>query len=275
MDEKQDPEEFPQDLPEEIPLGIPEVLVHCYNHPQVRAMTQCPRCSIYYCNQCLMIRWGKLLCQSCIAVMEAEKAEVRGGGPELLEGERDPYDDLAPDVGPIFSPDAGILGEDGTLANPIKRLFGFAVDIVMTRILVVILFWLLGFVIPVVGETIFYRIATGGFKNLMLNIVYYRPLYLWPIVDIIYFTLSYAFTGRTFGMTLLNMRLVTVEGDFLSLHQAFVRALVLIITLPFGYVTIPFNQLRQSLPDLAASICVVNFSGIKRVDPDDTVFIRI
>jgi uncharacterized RDD family membrane protein YckC len=69
-----------------------------------------------------------------------------------------------------------------------------------------------------------------------------------------------AFVGRTVGMSVLGLRVVTRQGDTLSGRQSIVRTLVFPISFlifGLGFLGILFSPERRSLHDAAAGSVVV------------------
>jgi uncharacterized RDD family membrane protein YckC len=106
-------------------------------------------------------------------------------------------------------------------------------------------------------------LAFAGFKFLV------RPrAFTWPepsalnlgtlawIMLIAYLTIGWAVTGRTFGKTVLGLRVVKADGSPLRLWRAFVRAL-LCAAFPIGLFWSAVNHRNASVQDLIVRTTVV------------------
>ena len=106
-------------------------------------------------------------------------------------------------------------------------------------------------------------LAFAGFKFLV------RPrAFTWPepsalnlgtlawIMLIAYLTIGWAVTGRTFGKTVLGLRVVEADGSPLRLWRAFVRAL-LCAAFPIGLFWSAVSHRNASVQDLIVRTTVV------------------
>jgi uncharacterized RDD family membrane protein YckC len=76
----------------------------------------------------------------------------------------------------------------------------------------------------------------------------------------LYFSYQWAVSGKTLGMAILGVQVVTVEGGPIAFRQAILRTLGLglcILTLGIGFLGIVFQRERRGLDDLVAKTAVV------------------
>lgn len=93
--------------------------------------------------------------------------------------------------------------------------------------------------------------------------LFHRSWLAIPFVAIwyfIYFAWQWSLGGRTVGMALLGIRVVTIDGDAIGQRAAAIRILVLpfsIFVLALGLIGVVFKETRQGWHDRAASTTVV------------------
>ncbi|MCD6283495.1 RDD family protein [bacterium] len=265
---------------EEVAPAVPEeAVVYCRNHPDVPAIAQCPVCAAYYCNDCLVIKKGRLLCKACAEAVYAPTEE------EIIEHGEDAYrhrGDFMPDAPPEFSPTMSGVGAEGRLANVFKRILGYALDILVARVIyilgyVVVSLFLAGISKGAVPSVL--QLGGGGLvagvKQVALSLFTLRFLPLVLILDYIYFFVSFALVNRTFGMSWLNLRIVSTYGDFVGLGACAIRAVVLVVSLGFSIIVALVHPRAMGLHDMAAGTFVVNFSGLKHVDVYESVNVKL
>ena len=60
-----------KDIPEDYDNAIKDyyrdtaIAITCRDHPDREAADRCPECEAYYCQECIVVRRGKLLCRTC------------------------------------------------------------------------------------------------------------------------------------------------------------------------------------------------------------------
>ncbi len=79
--------------------------------------------------------------------------------------------------------------------------------------------------------------------------------------EFFYFSYQWAVSGKTLGMAIFGLQVVTAEGRPISGRQAVLRtiglAVTLFLTLGIGFLGIVFQRDRRALDDFIAGTCVV------------------
>ena len=90
------------------------------------------------------------------------------------------------------------------------------------------------------------------------QLVAFIVLTLW---EFLYYTYQWAVSGKTLGMAILGLQVVTTQGGPISGRQAVLRTLglgfTLFITLGIGFIGIVFQHERRALNDYFAGTAVV------------------
>jgi uncharacterized RDD family membrane protein YckC len=147
----------------------------------------------------------------------------------------------------------------GHYAGPVSRLAAFAVDLAV----IWGVFLLIGASARFVAELFLgsdFELTDGWQWIGGAAFLMWFFLYLW---------LTLAFAGRTWGMTLLGLRVVEREGETLSGKSALVRTLVFPFSFLFfglGFLGIFISPERRTLHDAAASSAVVYDWGDRPAD---------
>jgi len=253
--------------------------IYCRNHPDRPAIAQCPVCGSYYCRDCMVIKKGRLLCKTCAETEFApteEEVMAKGEDAFQLRG------DFLPEAPPVFNPAGSAEGGEAHLAHPLKRILVFIIDVALARVAY--------FVVFVVFSTFLAAISLGhipsvltlghgsfglGVKVLALNLLHFRPLPVLLVLDFLYFFTSYFFFNRTLGMNWANLRIVTLDGDFVGVWGCALRAFLLVFTLGLGIIFALVHPQRMGLHDMLAQTYVINYSGLKRVDPLETITVKM
>jgi uncharacterized RDD family membrane protein YckC len=256
-----------------------ETVVYCRKHPEVVAISQCPVCAAYYCNDCLVIKRGRLLCRTCAESAYAPSEQ------EVIELGEDAYKhkgDFLPEFLPEFNPSAFGAGSEGRLSNAFKRVFGFVLDIALARVLYIFSYVVLTLLLAGLSKGAVKGVLTlgngsviAGIKVVTYSVFHYHPLALILLLDFLYFFISYTVANRTPAMSWLNMRIVTVYGDFVGIGSSAIRSLLLVVTLGFSIIVAFIHPRAQGLHDMAAGTYVINYSGLKRVDVYETVNVKL
>ncbi len=264
---------------EAIPVVEEEAVVYCRNHPEVPAVAQCPVCAAYYCNDCLVIKKGRLLCRACAEAVYAPSEE------EIIEHGEKAYKergDFLPDAPPEFSPTGSAIGAEGRLANVFKRILGYALDIAVARALYILGYVVISLLLAGISKGAVPSVLQlgggsliDGVRHVVVALFTLRLLPLMMVLDFIYFSVSYTLANRTFGMGWLNLRIVSTYGDFVDIGSCAMRAAVLALTLGFSIIVALVHPRRMGLHDMAAGTYVVNFSGLKRVDVYETINVKL
>jgi len=256
--------------------------VMCKNHPDVPSVDQCPLCEAYYCQDCLVVRRGKLICKTC-AVSEYVPTEE-----EILEaqefGAGGTHAEITPEEKPEFQVGSALLGLEGRPTHPLKRLGALAFDLLITRLLVLVLAAIAGGLLSHQPGAFFHLFDQAQGVSVVAKLyqafVLLRPVVPWLIVfaviDFLYFFLTMSFFNRTLGMSWLSCRIVTEWGDFAGFGAVALRTLVFMVCLGWPAVLLAwFFPAFRGPHDYAAGTIVINYSGNKRVDSYDTVQIRL
>ncbi|MCD6118545.1 RDD family protein [bacterium] len=247
-----------------------EIAVNCYNHPDRRATAICPKCQIYYCSECMTIRKGKMMCKTCAeSEFAVEDNEIKIGEKEPLEAQ------ITPDRPPDFNPYGTETHSEGRYANPIVQLISFILDLALSRVIYFILFIIVSFVwVALQGKFLPYEF-TGIVKLYWPAVFSFNKLWIFFIGDIIYFFTLLSLKNRTFGMSWVNLRIVTIYGDFVGLTSCILRSIVLVPTLSITSLFAFLSPKRQALHDWLAQTVVINYSGLKDIDHYETVTIEM
>jgi len=253
--------------------------IACRVHPDRPSVAQCPECQAFYCQDCLVIRRGRMLCRDC-----AETAFVVSED-EVLRAQEEGRD--APDVGvaaeapPEFQ--LGGFGIEGAPAHPLKKALSWVVDFVITKSLLLLLVWIgaimsLGFV-PTAARAIFGANVHGPMLVRAVQSFGASPLAWLPLalaIDFVYYFLTLSFFNRTIGMGWTGCRIVSEWGEYVSFGAVALRTLVFValLELPPILISLAFPNYRGP-HDLAAGTIVINYSGVKRVDAYETIQLRL
>lgn len=137
----------------------------------------------------------------------------------------------------------------GHYAGPLSRLLAFIVDVVVAVGLFGILSAMAAYVVSVFSHSTFDGLPRGGLGWILLlgGLLF---LYFWGALTL---------AGRTAGKALIGLRVVSRDGQPLTPRQAFVRTLVLpvsIVTI-VGLIGVVVGRERRALHDVAAGSVVV------------------
>ena len=80
-------------------------------------------------------------------------------------------------------------------------------------------------------------------------------------VMFVYMTVAVGFYGRTLGMRLFSLEVVDIEGEnYPTIHQAAVSSSLYLVSMAFGgagFLTLPFNEEKRAIHDIASGTIVV------------------
>jgi uncharacterized RDD family membrane protein YckC len=254
----------------------------CKNHPERHSAQQCPECQAYYCQECLVVRRGRMVCRDCAVALFVPSEEDILAAQEF--GLDDPAGEVTPEEHPEFQVSGAMMGMEGRPAHPLKRVLALLLDLMLTRGLVLIVAWILGGMFnnqPSVFFHLFDASATSPiFDRVISAAVLLRPpmpwLVVFAVVDYIYFFVTLSFFNRTMGMSWLSCRVVTEWGDYVSFSAVALRTLVFMICLGWPSILLAWVFPAYRGPhDYAAGTVVINYSGVKRIDSYDTVQIKL
>jgi uncharacterized RDD family membrane protein YckC len=152
-------------------------------------------------------------------------------------------------AGEAVRPGHDTVRRQGTYAGAISRLAAFVVDIFVSWGLFTLAVDLLS-------------VATQLLANEKVTLRHHQLLaFIFLVVwEFLYFSYSWAVAGKTVGMALLGIQVMTRQGDRISHRQAFIRTLTLplgFLTLGIGFLGILYQRERRAIQDLCAGTCVV------------------
>ncbi len=258
------------------------MLVTCRDHPDREAADRCPECEAYYCQECIVVRRGRLLCRSCAETLFTPSEE------EILMAQEQGLDAPEPEVTPKEAPEFQIgntlFGQEGQPASPLKRILALLLDLLLTRLVLAAILALLGVFVDSSQNEVFTLFETVDGESTLARVgaafFLFQPVVPWLIimamVDFLYFFLTTTFNNRTFGMSWVGCRLVTEWGDFVSTGAVAVRTLVFMVFLGWPAILIgAFFPAYRGPHDYVAGTIVINYAGVKRVDAYETVQIKL
>jgi uncharacterized RDD family membrane protein YckC len=141
------------------------------------------------------------------------------------------------------------VGRQGYYAGAASRLVAFAVDVGVSWGLYLLGQALLGGVVRLISGHVY----TLTSHRVVATVVLVAWLFL-------YFAYQWAVSGKTLGMAILGVQVVTVQGGPISFRQAILRTLGLglcLLTLGIGFLGIVFQRERRALDDYVAKTAVV------------------
>jgi len=142
------------------------------------------------------------------------------------------------------------VGRQGNYAGAVSRLAAFAADVGAS--------WGI-YTLGVALLNAALKLITGhSFTLANHRLVAFIVLTAW---EFLYFTYQWAVSGKTLGMAILGLQVVTTQGGPISGRQAVFRTLglafTLFITLGIGFIGIVFQHERRALNDYFAGTAVV------------------
>jgi uncharacterized RDD family membrane protein YckC len=253
-------------------------VIACRNHPDAVSVAQCPECQAFYCQACLVIRRGKMLCRDCAQTAFVLSEE------EVLRAEEEGRDadvGVAAEVPPEFQ--LGSFGTEGAPASPIKKTLAWLFDFALTKGLLLLVVWVGALLdlsaIPEFARAVFATGAEGPMLGRALASITAHPLAWLPImllIDFVYFFLTFSFFNRSIGMSWVGCRIVTEWGEYVSFGAAAVRSIVYVLCLELPALLASFFFGNYRGPhDLAAGTIEINYSGVKRVDAYETIQLQL
>jgi uncharacterized RDD family membrane protein YckC len=257
--------------------------VQCKNHPQTAAVAVCPVCEAYFCQPCLIIHRGRLICRDCRDTLAIRSEE------EVLAREEFGYDEEEVDFVEKEKPEFQISGEmfglEGHPAHPIKKLIAYLIDMLVVRGTVLVLLFAVDPLMSSASSPVFHLLDPGdGFDSpgprIAKALLLMLPLYPWLFVlftaDFLYYFFSLAFANRTLGMSWSGCRIVTEWGDFVPFGQVALWTLVFNLLLGWPAIVASwFFPAFRGPHDYTAGTVVINYDGVKRIDAYETVQIRL
>jgi len=154
----------------------------------------------------------------------------------------------------------------GHYAGFVSRLFAFVLDVIILVVAMTLITWL----ITSINLLFNFEIVLG--KDLL-------PIVLTTLltfgVYVGYPVLFWTLIGKTPGMTVMGLRVVTTDGQYLSLGRSIRRLIGYVISampLFLGFLWILVDDRRQGWHDKIAGTCVVY---AWRARPDETFFRKL
>lgn len=154
----------------------------------------------------------------------------------------------------------------GYYAGFVSRLFAFVMDVIVIVVAITLITWLVTFLnssLPFetfLNEDVLSVILTAV---LTTGIAIGYPLLFWTM------------TGQTPGKMLMGLRVVTTDGNYLSLGQSALRYFgyfIAALPLYLGFFWILVDDRRQGWQDKIAGTCVVYTWNAR---PDETFFRKL
>jgi uncharacterized RDD family membrane protein YckC len=149
---------------------------------------------------------------------------------------------------PAPSPEMTV-GRQGHYAGAVSRLVAFGADVGAS--------WGLYTIGVALFDTFFHLVTRRTYSLTNHQILALVILVVW---EFLYYTYQWGVSGRTIGMAVFGLQVVTVEGARITMRQAALRTLGLalcIATLGIGFLGIVYQRERRALDDLVAKTAVV------------------
>lgn len=218
--------------------GIPEIVAESTGSVAKSALDVLRR---------LLLALDVVASRTVMRVLRRDPATVPAG-PALLAGDGGPAHVLP-------TPDAPVTNVAGHYAGPVTRLSAYGLDVAISTTAFTLTAGALSSLLSAVGLSV--DSAAAGLSAA-------AALTLWLFV---YWWAGTAIAGRTAGMALVGLRIVSRSGAPLSGRQALIRVLVLPLSIAvfgLGLVGIVVDRERRGAHDMAASSTVVYDWGDRR-----------
>ena len=141
------------------------------------------------------------------------------------------------------------VGRQGHYAGAVSRLVAFGADVGAS--------WGL-YLLGVALFNAAYKLVTGSSYNVSNHQV--LAVVVLSVWEFVYYSYQWAVGGRTIGMAIFGLQVVTTEGGPIGVRQAVVRTLGLALSVAFflfAFWGIIFQRERRALDDLIAGTAVV------------------
>jgi uncharacterized RDD family membrane protein YckC len=150
---------------------------------------------------------------------------------------------------PAAPPSTLTIGRQGHYAGAVSRLAAFAADVGIS--------WGL-----FTAGVALLSVATELFIGQKVTLTHHQILAITAVTiwEFVYFAYSWGVSGKTLGMALLGLQVVTAAGGRITTRQASIRTLGLVLgflTLGIGFLGILFQRDRRAVQDFVAGTCVV------------------
>jgi uncharacterized RDD family membrane protein YckC len=149
----------------------------------------------------------------------------------------------------VTAPPAAQLNFQDRFAGAASRLTAYVIDVAFSTGV---------FTLAVAGASFVASVITNqsvswNRTNIAVTIIYL----LW---EFLYFAYSWAASGKTFGMALLGVRVISADGAAATARQAVIRTLAFplsFLLLGLGFLGILLQHDRRALHDLIAGTAVI------------------
>ena len=141
------------------------------------------------------------------------------------------------------------IGRQGHYAGAVSRLAAFAADVGAS--------WG-AYTLGVALLNAAVKLVTGHSYTLSNHQI--LALITWVVWEFLYFSYQWAVSGKTLGMAVFGLQVVTREGRPISGRQAVIRTIALgisLLTLGIAFLGIVFQRERRALNDFMAGTAVV------------------
>ncbi|MGP0030417.1 MAG: RDD family protein [Acidimicrobiales bacterium] len=151
----------------------------------------------------------------------------------------------------VAPPETLTVGRQGNYAGAVSRLVAFGIDVGVSWGL----FSAGAALLSLATQLFFDTKITFNHHQIVAIII----LIIW---EFLYFAYSWSVSGKTFGMAVLGIQVVTAEGARITTRQAAVRTLALplsFLILCLGFLGILIQRERRALHDFIAGTAVVYY----------------
>lgn len=149
----------------------------------------------------------------------------------------------------MTAPPAARLSFQSHFAGAASRLAAYVIDVAVSTGVFTLAVAGASFVVSVITN----QSVSWNRTNIVVTVIYLA----W---EFLYFAYSWAASGKTFGMALLGVRVISADGAAASIRQALIRTLAFplsFLLLGLGFLGIVLQRDRRALHDLIAGTAVV------------------
>ena len=148
-----------------------------------------------------------------------------------------------------MTPQPIALSRQGNYAGPVSRFVAFVIDIAAAWTIILVFFAAVDFAVSLIFGS-----------SVKLKNIHYVAVIVIPLWFLIYFTYQWALSGKTLGMAIFGLRVMTKEGASIGGRAAFIRTITLplsIIVFGLGLLGIVLRVDHRAWHDRFAGTCVV------------------
>jgi uncharacterized RDD family membrane protein YckC len=141
------------------------------------------------------------------------------------------------------------VGRQGHYAGAVSRLVAFGADVGAS--------WGLYTLGVALFDTAFHLVTRRTYNLTNHQVLAFVVLGVW---EFLYFSYQWAVSGKTLGMAVFGLQVVTTQGGPVGTRRAVVRTLALALSLaifPISFLGIVYQRERRALDDLIAGTAVV------------------